>query len=157
MSVKPMLRMLRAGLPAMALLAAAAASAHDSHKAAPAGEPGKAAAVSREIAVAMADEMRFLPSQIMVRPGETVRFKVRNDDAIPHEFMLGEIAALQQHAHQMQSHPDMQHDEPNAITLQPGETGELVWHFIHAGSVDFACLIPGHFEAGMKGSIEVSP
>ena len=146
-----------AALPAVILLAAAAASAHGPDPAAPAGEPGEAVSVSREIVVTMADEMRFLPPHIMARSGETVRCVVRNDDAIPHEFMLGEIAALQRHAHQMQSHPDMQHDEANAITLQPGETGELVWRFTHAGSVDFACLIPGHFEAGMKGSIWVSP
>ena len=139
------------------LLAAAPAVAHQPVRASPTGEPGKAGAVTREIAVTMAEKMRFLPSSIAVRRGETVRFVVKNDDIEPHEFMLGEIAALQQHAAHMRLHPTMQHDEPNAITLLPGQSGALVWRFTHAGIVDFACLIPGHFEAGMKGDIEVTP
>lgn len=139
------------------LLAAAPAAAHQPGRVSPTGEPGKAGAVTREIAVTMAEKMRFLPGSIAVKRGETVRFVVKNDDIEPHEFMLGELTALKEHAEHMRKHPTMQHDEPNAITLLPGQKGELVWRFTHAGTVDFACLIPGHFEAGMKGDIKVAP
>lgn len=132
-----------------------AAAAHGPEVHSPVGEPGKAAAVSRTIAISMNDQMRFVPSSIAVKRGETVRFVVKNTGGVPHEFMLGEIKALKAHAEVMRQHPTMEHDEPNAITVQPAETGELIWHFTTAGRVDFACLIPGHFEQGMKGGIQV--
>ncbi|MEK9970458.1 MAG: cupredoxin family protein [Ferrovibrio sp.] len=132
-----------------------AASAHGPEKHSPVGEPGDAAKATRTIAITMTDAMRFIPSSIAVKRGETVRFVVKNDGIEPHEFMLGEIKALQEHAEVMRKHPGMVHDEPNAITVLPAQTGELVWHFTAAGRVDFACLIPGHFEKGMKGDIRV--
>jgi uncharacterized cupredoxin-like copper-binding protein len=131
------------------------ASAHGPEQHSPVGEPGDAAKVTRSIAVRMTDEMRFIPANITVKRGETVRFVVKNDGIEPHEFMLGEIKALQEHAEVMRKHPTMVHDEPNAITVLPAQAGELVWHFTTAGRVDFACLIPGHFERGMKGDIRV--
>ena len=131
----------------------AAAQGPEQHS--PVGEPGKASAVSRTIAVSMSDAMRFTPASIAVQRGETIRFVVKNDGLEPHEFMLGEIKALQAHAAVMRQHPTMVHDEPNAITVPPAHSGELVWHFTTAGRVDFACLIPGHFEKGMKGDIQV--
>lgn len=130
---------------------------HQHSHGSPVGEPGKAAAVTRDITVIMGEKMRFIPASIVVGRGDTIRFVVKNADFEPHEFMLGEMAALKEHAAHMQQNPTMQHDEPNAITLLPGQTGELLWHFTHGGVVDFACLIPGHFEAGMKGQIRVSP
>lgn len=132
-----------------------AAAAHGPEQHSPVGEPGKASAVSRTIMVSMSDEMRFTPANIAVKRGETIRFVVKNDGLEPHEFMLGEIKALQEHAEVMRKHPTMVHDEPNAITVAPAHTGELIWHFTTAGRVDFACLIPGHFEKGMKGDIRV--
>lgn len=139
---------------AAALPVAALAHGPESHS--PVGEPGQAGAVSRTIEVRMSDSMRFLPEKISVRRGETIRFVVRNDGIEPHEFMLGEIRALQEHAEVMRKHPTMVHDEPNAITVNPSQTGELIWKFTTSGRVDFACLIPGHFEKGMKGDIRVS-
>jgi uncharacterized cupredoxin-like copper-binding protein len=142
---------------ASALLVAAPALAHGpSGHPSPVGEPGKAASVTRNINVTMDDRMRFMPSSIDVKRGETIRFVVKNDGIEPHEFMLGELKELQEHAEVMRKHPTMVHDEPNAITVNPGQTGELIWRFTHAGKVDFACLIPGHFEAGMKGDIRVA-
>lgn len=138
-----------AAIPAVAL-------AHGPEEHSPVGEPGKASAVTRTIEVRMSDDMRFHPGKISVKRGETVRFVVRNDGNVPHEFMLGEIKALQAHAEVMRQHPTMEHDEPNAITVEPGQTGDLVWKFTTSGRVDFACLIPGHFENGMKGDIQVS-
>lgn len=56
----------------------------------------------------------------------------------------------------MLKNPEMEHDEPNQLGLQPGQSGEIVWQFTQAGTVDFACLQPGHFEAGMKGAVAVA-
>jgi uncharacterized cupredoxin-like copper-binding protein len=133
-----------------------AAMAHGPEGHSPVGEPGKMNAVNRTVEVKMSDTMRFHPEKISVKRGETVKFVVKNDGLEPHEFMLGEIKALQEHAEVMRKHPTMVHDEPNAITVNPSQTGELVWKFTKAGRVDFACLIPGHFEKGMKGDIQVS-
>ncbi|QDO98667.1 hypothetical protein FNB15_15885 [Ferrovibrio terrae] len=141
---------------ATAVVIPVAALAHGPEAHSPVGEPGKASAVTRTIDVKMSDTMRFHPENISVRRGETVRFVVKNDGLEPHEFMLGEIKALQEHAEVMRKHPTMVHDEPNAITVNPSQTGELVWTFTTSGRVDFACLIPGHFEKGMKGDIRVS-
>lgn len=145
---------------AFAIVMAAAlpvsAMAHGPETHSPVGEPGQASAVTRTVEVRMSDDMRFRPGKISVKRGETVRFVVRNDGAVPHEFMLGEINALQEHAEVMRQHPTMEHDEPNAITVEAGQTGELIWKFTTPGRVDFACLIPGHFENGMKGDIRVS-
>lgn len=60
-----------------------------------------------------------------------------------------------EHLEQMKKFPGMEHDEPGKITLEPGKQGEIVWQFTKAGVVDFACLLPGHYEAGMKGAIKV--
>jgi uncharacterized cupredoxin-like copper-binding protein len=147
---------LKAALAAVIVALAPAALAHGPEAHSPVGEPGKASAVTRTIGVKMSDTMRFHPENISVRRGETVRFVVKNDGLEPHEFMLGEIKALQEHAEVMRKHPTMVHDEPNAITVNPSQTGELIWKFTTSGRVDFACLIPGHFEKGMKGDIRVS-
>jgi len=147
---------LKAALASVIIALAPAALAHGPETHSPVGEPGKAAAVTRTIEVRMSDSMRFHPEKISVKRGETVRFVVKNDGLEPHEFMLGEIKALQEHAEVMRKHPTMVHDEPNAITVNPSQTGELIWKFTTSGRVDFACLIPGHFEKGMQGDIRVS-
>jgi uncharacterized cupredoxin-like copper-binding protein len=134
----------------------AAAMAHGPEGHSPVGEPGDARSVTRTIAVKMSDTMRFNPEKMSVKRGETIKFVVKNDGLEPHEFMLGEIKALQEHAEVMRKHPTMVHDEPNAITVNPSQTGELIWKFTKSGRVDFACLIPGHFEKGMQGDIQVS-
>ena len=121
------------------------------------GEPGEATAAKRTVKVTMSDNMRFQPSTVVVKRGETVRFVVKNVGETKHEFMLGTIEALKEHAKLMQKFPEMEHEEPNAVTVAPGKTGELVWKFSKAGKVDFACLVPGHYEAGMRGQIAVSP
>lgn len=120
-----------------------------------AGKPGSAQQVKRTIDVTMSDNMRFNPSRITVKKGETVRFIVRNAGQIPHEFVLGSAAELKAHAAMMRQHPNMKHEDPNAVTVAPGKTGELIWTFTTSGNVDVACLIPGHFEAGMVGQVAV--
>ena len=103
----------------------------------------------------MSDAMRYTPSSIVVKRGETIRFRVKNTGQIKHEMVLGSLAELKEHAKTMAKFPDMEHDDPNAISVEPGKTGELVWRFTKAGKFDFGCLVPGHFEAGMQGKIAV--
>ena len=122
----------------------------------PLGIPGDRAKVSRSIELTMDDTMRFTPGEIQVSTGDTIRFVIRNMGKIPHEMVIGSIADMKVHAAEMQQTPRMSHAERNMITLAPGKTGELVWQFNQAGIVDFACLIPGHMEAGMVGKVKVS-
>lgn len=103
----------------------------------------------------MLDTMRFVPSEIQVKAGETVRFSVQNSGKLPHEMVIGSLADLKAHAIEMRKNPGMRHDDPNAITLDPGQRGSLAWRFDQAGTVDFVCTIPGHMEAGMVGKVQV--
>ena len=119
------------------------------------GEPGTAAQVSRAIEVQAADNMRYTPAAITVRRGETIKFVVKNMGRMQHEFVLGDAKELEEHAELMRRYPDMEHDDPNMAKVAPGGTVSLIWKFTRAGTVEFACLIPGHYEAGMKGEIRV--
>jgi len=133
---------------------AAAAPVYDGHAAA-LGAPGDPARVTRSVRVVMRDSMRFSPAAIHVRRGETVRFEVVNQGKIKHELVLGTSGELKAHAAQMRKHPEMEHDDPNAVSVAPGQRAQLVWTFSKSGRFDFACLVPGHYEAGMKGSLTV--
>ncbi len=119
------------------------------------GRPGDPKKVSRTIQVRMSDDMKFTPAQINVKRGETVKFMLRNAGQVKHEMVIGSMAELKEHAALMRRFPGMEHADPNMVTLDPGESGELIWQFTKAGSFDFACLQPGHFEAGMKGAVSV--
>lgn len=144
----------------LALCASTSALAHgDAHEPAPAdvyGVAGEAAKASRTIALKASDSMRFSKADIAVRKGETIRFLITNTGQLRHEFSLGTRQELQEHYAMMKKFPDMVHEEANKVTLEPGATGEVIWKFTKAGVVDFACLYPGHYEAGMKGYIQVS-
>jgi len=120
------------------------------------GKPGDAKKVSRTIEVEMGDDMRFQPANIVVKRGETIKFVGKNNGRLKHEMVLGSMNELKEHAALMRKFPDMEHDDPNAVSVEPGKTGELIWQFSRAGTFDFACLQPGHFEAGMVGRIIVS-
>ena len=120
------------------------------------GVPGDAAKVTRTIAVDMTDNMRFAPSRISVKQGETVRFRVRNSGKVKHEFVLGTDKDLKDHYEAMKKHPEMEHADENMVTVAPGKTGEVIWQFTEAGRVAFACLLPGHYDAGMKGQVSVA-
>src|SRR5690554_2749721 len=120
------------------------------------GQPGSPEQVTRTIEIDMNDQMRFTPSEIKVEKGETIRFFLKNSGQLPHEMVIGSLADLQTHAIEMRKNPGMKHAEPNAITLNPGQRGGLVWKFDQAGTIDFACTIPGHMESGMVGKVQVS-
>lgn len=119
------------------------------------GKPGVAGRVSRTITVDMNDNMRYTPASVQAKQGETIRFVVRNQGKIKHELSLGTEQELLDHLEQMKKYPDMEHDEPSKITLAPGKQGEIIWQFTQAGTVNFACLMPGHYEAGMRGAVKV--
>ena len=104
----------------------------------------------------MTDTMRFIPASVTARQGETIRFVVKNSGKVKHEFVLGTEKELKEHYEQMKKFPEMEHDDPNAIRLKAGERGEILWTFANAGEFSFACLIPGHYESGMKGALKVS-
>ena len=104
----------------------------------------------------MNDAMRFTPSSINVKQGETIRLVVKNSGKLKHELVLGTEKELKEHYEQMKKFPEMEHAEPNMVTLAPGQTGEVIWQFTKAGPVHFACLHPGHYDAGMKGRINVA-
>lgn len=137
--------------------AALASGSHGSHHGeAPVGEPEKLVRLTRTVQIDMTDNMRFTPAQITVTQGETIRFVVKNSGQLKHEMVIGTSEELKEHYAAMLRMPTMEHADENQVTVAPGETGEVVWSFSKAGAVDFACLRPGHFDAGMKGSVQVT-
>ena len=120
------------------------------------GVAGQAAKVTRTVAVDMTDAMRFTPASISAKQGETIRFTVKNAGQVKHEFVLGTEKELKEHYELMKKFPEMEHSDPNMVTVAPGKTGEVVWQFTKAGKIDFACLQPGHYDAGMKGAVNVA-
>lgn len=122
------------------------------------GEPGDPKKPARDVIVTMREgegKMLFSPSKIIVNQGEQIRFKIQNEGLLDHEIVLATLEANLKHAEEMKKNPDMEHDDPNAKRLAPSKKGEIVWKFTKAGTFDFSCLIPGHREAGMFGTIVV--
>lgn len=155
-----------AAVAALTLFPATQASAHTdaphAKKAGPVlkeqkawGIAGDGKAAQRTVEFKMSDNMRFTPDRLEVKQGETVRIVIRNDGATLHEFVLGTKAELDEHAALMVKFPNMEHDEPYMAHVPPGKTGEIVWTFNRAGDFDFACLIAGHYQAGMVGKVKV--
>lgn len=121
----------------------------------PFGQLGDPKKVTRVIKVDMADSMRFTPAEIAVRRGETVKLVATNKGQVLHELVLGTPDELKKHAEMMKKFPEMEHDEPHMTHVKPGKSGEVIWQFTQPGEFQFACLIPGHFEAGMVGKVTV--
>ena len=131
----------------------------DMHMEMQVGMPGKPEAVDRTIDVIMREtddgEMIFEPSEFAIQKGETIRFNVVNKGEIEHEFVIDTMEGNAEHKEAM-AKMDMEHDDPNSIRLDEGGSGEVIWTFANAGSFEFACLIPGHYESGMHGPITVA-
>jgi uncharacterized cupredoxin-like copper-binding protein len=153
-------------LAAALLAAGTSVPAHEADKQSPAkkeisterhpwGTQGDPRNAVRTIAIDMADTMRFTPAQVTVRQGDTVKFVVRNTGKVVHEMVIGTQSELQRHAELMKKHPGMEHDEPYMAHVNPGSKEEIAWTFTEAGTFMYGCLIPGHWEAGMQGSIVV--
>lgn len=129
------------------------------HKKYAAGEPGDPAKPFRVIDVAMTEgdgTMAYDPPSINAKLGEQVKIVLRNKGALDHEFMLDSVEQNAKHRIAMQKNPEMEHDDPNGRRLKPAGASEILWKFSRAGTFEFACLIPGHSEAGMKGVVIVS-
>lgn len=139
----------------------------------PFGRAGDPKAAKRTIRISMNDQMQFvaapagradvapgapphaMPGNLVVRRGDTVRFVVRNDGKVMHEMVIGTMKELKEHAELMRKFPGMEHDEAYMAHVAPGKTGEIVWQFTKPGEFHYACLIPGHMEAGMIAKITV--
>lgn len=159
---------LRSGLLGTMLLATAAGvSAHQADievrlPAGPAeqtlwGVVAEANQVDREVLIRMDDQMRFYPDHLQVEKGETLRLLVRNEGKIMHELVLGTAQELAEHAQMMELFPGMEYDEPWMVHVPPGQQQSLVWTFNRAGRFEFGCLLPGHYQAGMRGQVQVRP
>jgi uncharacterized cupredoxin-like copper-binding protein len=119
------------------------------------GAPGKAAEAKRTVRVE-AHDVAFDVKQIQVRPGETIRFVITNKGEAPHEFAIGSPAEQEAHRAMMRERPEMVHEDANVVTVQPGETKELVWKFGAETPLEFSCNLPGHAEQGMKGAFRLA-
>jgi uncharacterized cupredoxin-like copper-binding protein len=130
---------------------------HD-HGSFSAGEPGDPKKPARVIKVTMREEGNkkfFEPSRIEVRRGEQIRFAIQNDGTGPHEFVLATAAENRKHADEMKKLPEMEHDDPHAKRVQASKSADLVWKFTKRGEFQFSCVIPGHYDAAMFGTIVV--
>ena len=119
------------------------------------GREGDPKRVTRTVKLDMTDAFRFTPADITVKRGETVKFVVANSGKVLHEMVLGTTEELKAHAELMKKFPDMEHADANMAHVKPGAKGEIVWQFTKACEYQFACLIPGHYEAGMVGKVVV--
>jgi uncharacterized cupredoxin-like copper-binding protein len=136
----------------------AEALAHGAHEDFAAGEPGDPKKPFRVVKVTMLEDgkkMLFEPAVVEVRLGEQVRFEIFNEGTWNHEFVLATTGANRKHAELMKKFPDMQHADPNAVRLSPFASGAILWKFSRRGTFEYACLIPGHLEAGMHGEVIV--
>ncbi|MPZ55278.1 MAG: copper resistance protein [Rhizobiales bacterium] len=143
---------------ASAALAAPGAPGHSHNSGFSAGEPGNPKKPARIVQVVMREgdgKMMFIPDRVEVRRGEQVRFILRNNGELDHEFVLATKEENVKHAEEMKKNPDMEHDDPNAKRLKPKKKDEFVWRFTKGGTFEFGCLIPGHREAGMIGTVFV--
>ncbi|NBB70322.1 MAG: hypothetical protein GVY33_08355 [Alphaproteobacteria bacterium] len=149
---------------ALALVAATSARAHGPEI----GAPGEPAAVDRTVEIVMRDT-RYEPARLTVTAGETVRFEVVNRGELVHEFNIAAPAMHAEHQAEMQAlmrdghltatglDAHGEHDHPNSLLLAPGAGGELIWTFPDHADVEleFACNVPGHYEAGMVGAVHL--
>jgi uncharacterized cupredoxin-like copper-binding protein len=100
-------------------------------------------------------KMLYVPDQVEIRTGETIKFVIHNIGQLDHEFVLATTQENLKHAEAMKMNPEMAHDDPNARRVAPKQTSEFIWKFTKLGRFEFACLIPGHRDAGMFGVVEV--
>ena len=123
-----------------------------------AGEPGNAKKPARVVNVTMREadgKMMYIPNKVEIRRGEQIRFLIRNNGELAHEFILALTEENVKHAEVMKKDPGMEHDNPNGKSVESKKNSEIVWKFTKAGTFEYGCLIPGHREAGMIGTIVV--
>lgn len=124
------------------------------------GEPGNKANATQTIRITMKEtedgKMIFTPAVFKVRKGQTVKFAIKNAGELDHEFVLDQEDKIMEHKAVMEKFPEMEHDDPNAIRLAAGKSGEIIWKFTNDGTFKIACLVPGHYDAGMHGDVTVA-
>lgn len=124
------------------------------------GEPGDKARATQTFRVTLEEtkdgKMLITPNRFTVRAGQTVRFALKNKGELDHEFVLDQSDKIMEHKAVMEKFPEMEHESPNTIRLAPGTSGEIVWKFTNGGEFKVACLIPGHYDAGMHGNVTVA-
>jgi len=128
---------------------------HEEHTFGGPGDPNKPSRIVHVVMREDGNKMLYEPDAINVKKGEQIRFVVDNDGLFNHEFILGTERDIRNHAAAMKKHPDMEHEDAHSLTVGMMSRGELLWRFTHAGRFVYACLIPGHLERGMKGTIVV--
>ena len=134
------------------------ATAHGNGHVFAAGEPGNPKKPFRVIEITMTDgpgTMTYSPDRITVRKGEQIKFVLKNTGHLKHEFLIDSFENNAKHKIEMQKNPEMEHDDPNGKSVEPKKSAELLWRFTKTGTFEFACLIPGHYETGMKGVVVV--
>jgi uncharacterized cupredoxin-like copper-binding protein len=148
---------LAAAIPISSKLVSIGAVAHTGHVFA-AGEPGDPKKPYRTIELTMRDgngTMTYEPNRIEVKKGEQIMFVLLNTGALAHEFLLDSFENNAKHKIEMQKNPEMEHDDPNGKRVESKNDNKILWRFSKTGTFEFACLIPGHYEAGMKGTVVV--
>jgi len=141
------------------------------------GEKGDPAKIDRTIEIEMYDNY-YYPTQIDVKKGETIKFVVKNLGELVHEYNIGtkemhikhqpEMAKLVEHEILLADKIDHEkmkkmskmdhslgHSHANSVLLEPNETGEIIWRFSKDISLEMACNMPGHYETGMVGKINI--
>ncbi|MBN2993127.1 cupredoxin family protein [Pseudomonas cedrina subsp. fulgida] len=162
-------------LLAACLLALSADALADAARTYAFGQPAPASKATRSVEVTLQD-IAFAPKSVDVKAGETVRFVLVNKGQLLHEFNLGDAAMHAEHQKEMlkmqasgmltatgmramdhgaMGHGAMKHDDPNSVLVEPGKTAELTWTFAKATGLEFACNLPGHYQAGMVGKLNV--
>ena len=132
--------------------------AHGGEEQFSAGEPGDPKKPFRVVEITMQESdgaMSYQPNALEVKRGEHIKFVITNAGRLAHEFILANTADNLKHAALMKKYPGMEHDDPNGKTVQPDAKAEILWHFTKTGTFEFSCLIPGHREAGMVGTVTV--
>jgi uncharacterized cupredoxin-like copper-binding protein len=126
------------------------------------GEPGTVEEITQTVRVDIVDaegEMRFVHEPMTIRMGDVVKFVVTNKGELDHEFSVGDSPSQRAHALMMEKMPDMKHEnDATTVTLAPGETKEVIWAFTKPinGSIEFACQMPGHYQAGMVSKVKMA-
>lgn len=119
------------------------------------GDPNKPFRIIEMTAKEGDGVMAFEPAKIVVQQGEQIKFVIKNAGELDHEFMLESFEANKKHAVEMLKNPEMEHDDPNGKRIVSKKQAEIVWKFSKPGTFEYACLIPGHYDAGMRGVVEV--
>jgi uncharacterized cupredoxin-like copper-binding protein len=126
------------------------------------GDDDTSSGDTRTVEIDMVD-IAFDPDTLEVSPGETVRFVFTNTGGVAHDAFIGDEAAQADHEADMRAEDDDDmhggghgEDDTDGVTVEPGDTGELTHTFDDAGTIQIGCHQEGHYQAGMKITIEVA-